>query len=200
MAGMAKIVAFAGSARADSFNKKLVKIAAQGAQGAGAEVELIDLKDFALPLYDGDCETTLGQPENAMKLRKILAGCEGILISSPEYNGSISGVLKNLIDWLSRPVSGEPPVFRGKTVGLMATSPGALGGLRGLGHVRIILSNLGALVIPEQVAVPKAMEAFTPEGALKDPAQNSSVQMIGARVAKIAAAVQPVFAQFEGKK
>lgn len=197
---MAKIIAFAGSARADSFNKKLVKIAAEGAQVAGADVTVIDLKDFPLPLYDGDCETSLGQPENAMKLRKILAGCDGLLISSPEYNGAISGVLKNLIDWLSRPVQGEPAVFRGKTVALMATSPGALGGLRGLGSLRVILNNLGALVLADQVAVPKAAEAFDTQGKLKDPDQNFSVAMLGKRVTKIADAVRPVLAELEGSR
>jgi NAD(P)H-dependent FMN reductase len=197
---MARIIAFAGSSRADSLNKKLVQIAAEGARGAGAEVTLIDLKDYPLPLYDGDCESELGLPENAKKLRAILLPADGLLISSPEYNGSISGVLKNIIDWLSRPVAGEPTAFRGKIVGLMSTSPGVLGGLRGLVHVRSILMNLGALVLPEQIAVPKAAEVFDSQGKLKDGALNSSVQLLGARVAKMASAVRPVLAEFEGRK
>ena len=197
---MAKIVAFAGSSRTDSFNKKLIQIAVEGARAAGAEVTLVDPKDYPLPLYDGDCETELGLPENAKKLRTLLLPADGLLIASPEYNGSISGVLKNIIDWLSRPVSGEGPVFRGKTVGLMATSPGAFGGLRGLVHTRTILMNLQAVVLPEQIAVPKAMDAFDTQGKLKDPTQNSSVLMLGARVAKVAAAIRPVLAEFEGRK
>ena len=199
--GAPKILALAGSIRTDSFNKKLVKIAAEGARSAGAEVTVIDLKDYPLPLYDGDCEIALGVPAPALQLRQMVAESDGLLIASPEYNGSISAVLKNVIDWISRPVAGQTPTpLKGKIGAIMATSPGALGGLRGLTHVRTILSNLGTVVLPEQVAVSRAVGAFDPEGKLKDPDQHSSILMLGTRVAKVAAALRPTLLQFEGKK
>src|SRR5262249_29719722 len=103
-----RILAFAGSTRRDSFNKKLAGIAADGARAAGAEVTFIDLRDYPLPLYDGDLEAEKGLPEQAQRLKKLFLDHDGLLISSPEYNSSISGVLKNTIDWVSRPVPGEP--------------------------------------------------------------------------------------------
>src|SRR5690348_4723633 len=138
---MPRILAFAGSTSRDSFNKRLVPIAAKGARDAGAEVTLIDLKDFPLPLFDQDLEAEQGMPDNGTKLKKLFIDHDGLLIASPEYNSSITGVLKNAIDWVSRPAPGEPPLvaFTGKVSVLMSASPGALGGLRGLVHVRSIL-------------------------------------------------------------
>ncbi|MGI0008244.1 MAG: NADPH-dependent FMN reductase, partial [Nitrosopumilaceae archaeon] len=153
-----KILAFAGSTRTDSFNKKLIKIATNGARDAGAEVTVIDLHDFPMPVYDGDLEQRDGLPATARKLKDLMLSHQGFLISSPEYNSSISGVLKNTIDWTSRQSQGEIPLacFKNKVAGLMSASPGGLGGLRGLVHVRAILENIGVLVIPEQIAVAKA--------------------------------------------
>src|SRR5689334_14210287 len=118
-----RILAFAGSARADSFNKKLVRIAAGGARAAGSQVTLIDLKDFPMPIYDGDTETSGGLPEKAMELRKLMKSHHAFLIATPEYNGSITPLLKNTIDWTSRPFQGEPALVnvRGKVIGLMST-------------------------------------------------------------------------------
>ena len=129
---MPRILAFAGSTRRESFNKKLVAIAAQGAREAGAEVTLIDLKDFPLPLFDQDLEAEQGMPEIGKKLKKLFIDHDGLLIASPEYNSSFPAVLKNAIDWVSRPAPGEPSLvaFRGKVATLMSASPGALGGLR----------------------------------------------------------------------
>jgi NAD(P)H-dependent FMN reductase len=184
-----KILAFAGSTRSDSFNKKLVKIAASGAKDAGADVTVIDLRDFTMPLYDGDLEQKEGLPSNARKLKDLMISHHGFLISSPEYNSSISGVLKNTIDWTSRPTEGEPPLacFQGKVAGLMSASPGALGGLRGLVHVRSILGNIGVLVTPHQVAISKAHEAFDADGALKDKKQEDQVKKVGIDVAHLLA-------------
>ncbi len=166
-----KILAFAGSTRTASFNKKLVKAAAEAARAAGAEVTLIDLRDYAMPLFDGDLEDAEGLPENAKKLKALMREQDGFLIASPEYNSSISGVLKNTIDWVSRAETDDEPslaAFRGKAACLMSTSPGALGGLRGLVTVRSILGNIGVTVLPDQVAVPKAHEVFDEAGGLKD--------------------------------
>jgi NAD(P)H-dependent FMN reductase len=182
-----KILAFAGSTRIDSFNKKLVKIAAAGAMENGTDVTVIDLRDFTLPLYDGDLEQKEGLPSNAQKLKDLMLSHQGFLISSPEYNSSISGVLKNMIDWVSRPSKGEEPLacFKDKVAGIMSTSPGGLGGLRGLVHVRAILENISVLVIPDQIAIAKAHEVFNSDGTLKDKKQEDQVKRIGAGVAKL---------------
>src|ERR1700677_1052133 len=177
-----KLLAFAGSTRTDSYNKKLVRIAAEGAQAAGAEVTLIDLRDFPMPLYDGDLEAASGLPENAKKLKQLMIASQGFLISSPEYNSSITPVLKNSIDWASRvETETEPPLvcYRRKTVCLMSASLGAFGGMRGLVHVRAILGNIGACVMPEQIILPKAYEAFDEKGALKDPVTQKSILDLG---------------------
>ncbi|HET7337071.1 MAG TPA: NAD(P)H-dependent oxidoreductase [Candidatus Nitrosotalea sp.] len=182
-----KILAFAGSTRIDSFNKKLVKVAATGAMDNGADVTIIDLRDFAMPLYDGDLEQKEGLPSNARKLKDLMLSHQGFLISSPEYNSSISGVLKNTIDWASRPSEGEESLacFKDKVAGIMSASPGGLGGLRGLVHVRAILENISVLVIPEQIAIAKAHEVFNTDGTLKDKKQEEQVKRIGASVAKL---------------
>lgn len=184
---MSKILAFAGSLRSDSYNKKLARIAAEGAREAGAEVELIDLSDFPLPIYDQDLEDADGLPENSLRLKALFAAADGLLIASPEYNSSLTAVLKNTIDWISRAGEGEAPLiaFRGKVAGLVAASPGALGGLRGLVHLRSILGNMGVLVLPDQVAVPKAYQAFGEDGDLNDPKVRDRVLAIGRRVAEI---------------
>lgn len=187
MATSPKILILAGSTRQDSYNKKLVRVAGQGAKAAGAEVTFIDLKDFPMPLYDGDLESAEGLPSNALKLKELLLSHEGLLIACPEYNSSISGVLKNFIDWTSRPLEGEKPLacFRGKVCSLMSASPGALGGLRGLEPVRSILMNIGVMVLPDQVAVSKAHEAFDGDGNLHDPKQKALVEALGANVANV---------------
>jgi len=185
-----KILAFAGSTRAGSFNKQLIKIAAEGARSAGAHVTLIDLRDFAMPLYDGDLETESGLPENAKKFKNLLREHDGFLISSPEYNSSISAVLKNAIDWASRAESDdEPPLvaFRGKVAALMSASPGGLGGLRGLVHLRSILGNIGIIVLPDQVSISSAHESFDEAGKLKDARKAKQVADIGAGLSKVLA-------------
>jgi NAD(P)H-dependent FMN reductase len=176
-----RILAFAGSTRRESFNKKLVPIAAKGARDAGAEVTVIDLKDFPLPLFDQDLEAEQGMPDNGTKLKQLFIDHDGLLIASPEYNSSITGVLKNAIDWVSRPAPGEPPLvaFKGKVATLMSASPGALGGLRGLVHVRSILGNIGVIVLPDQIAVAKAHEAFQPDGSLADPRHQAGIEALG---------------------
>ena len=176
-----KILAFAGSSRKDSYNKKLIRIAADAARQAGADVTLLDLKDYPLPLFDQDYEAEQGMPENAAKLKKLMVEHDGFLISCPEYNSSITPLLKNVIDWASRSAPNEPALvaYQGKVVALMAASPGALGGLRGLVHVRSMLGNIGVIVLPDQVAVPKAFEAFNEDGSLKDAKQQAAVEKLG---------------------
>ena len=183
-----RLLAFAGSTRKDSYNKKLVQIAAAAARSAGADVEFLDLKNFPLPLFDEDLEKESGLPENARRLKKLFIAADGFLIASPEYNSSISGVLKNTLDWISRPVPGEAPLagFMGKSAVLMSASPGGFGGLRGLVHVRSILGNIGVLVLADQVAIAKAYEVFNADGSLKDAAQQSSIENLGKKLAAVA--------------
>lgn len=182
-----KILAFAGSTRTESFNKKLVKVAAAGAKEAGADVTIIDLRDFQMPLYDEDLEKQEGLSSNTRKLKELMLSHHGFLISSPEYNSSISGVLKNTIDWTSRQGDDESPMscFKDKVAGIMSVSPGGLGGLRGLVHVRAILENMGVLVIPTQVAISKAHESFNLDGTMKDQKQEQQVKKIGANLTQM---------------
>ncbi len=181
-----RILAFAGSARRDSFNKKLVQVAAQGARDAGAEVTVVDLKDFPMPLFDQDLEAANGMPDTAVQLRKLCIEHQGLLISAPEYNSSITPLLKNTLDWISRGSATTPALaaYTGKFASLVSASPGALGGLRGLVHLRAILGNIGVTVLPMQIAVSKAHEAFDADGALKDAAQQASVKEVGKRLAE----------------
>lgn len=176
-----KILAFAGSARRDSFNKKLIQIAVNGAQAAGAEVTLLDLADFPMPLYDGDLEAEHGIPENAKALKELFLAHQGLLLACPEYNSSITPLLKNTIDWVSRPLEGEGPLaaYQGKVCSLMSASPGALGGLRGLVHVRAILQNIGVIVLPKQMAISQANNAFADDGSLNDSRQQETIQGLG---------------------
>ncbi|MBI3314126.1 MAG: NAD(P)H-dependent oxidoreductase [Candidatus Omnitrophica bacterium] len=176
-----KILAFAGSTRKASYNKKLVKIAMAGAQEGGAEVTFLDLRDYPLPLFDQDDEEENDFPENALKLKRKLMDHDGFLISSPEYNSSISGVLKNAIDWASRRQEGEPALvcFKGKAAVLMSASPGALGGLRGLVSVRSMLGNIGVYLLPDQVALSDAANAFQEDGSLKDAKRQESILNLG---------------------
>jgi NAD(P)H-dependent FMN reductase len=182
-----KILALAGSLRAESYNKKLVKIAAESARRAGAEVRYIDLRDYPLPIFDQDLEAKEGLPANARKLKDLFIGSDGLLISAAEYNSSITAVLKNTIDWVSRPVPNEAPLagFAGKVAAIMSASPGELGGLRGLVHVRAILGNIQTLVLPDQVSVPRAAEAFNEDGTLKDARKQAGVEKLGEKLAAI---------------
>jgi len=193
MSGVPKILAFAGSTRKGSFNKKLVRVSAAGARDAGAEVTVIDLRDFPMPLYDGDLEAHEGLPEPAKELKALFKEHQGLLISSPEYNGGMSAVLKNAIDWVSRTEGDEGGLaaYKDKVAGIMGTSPGRLGGLRGLAHVRQILSGVGVLVLPQQHALGGAGQAFGEDGMLVDSAAQATVTGIGARVAHTIQALQP---------
>jgi chromate reductase len=165
----AKVLVFAGSLRRDSFNKKLAQLVAKDAERAGAEATFIDLADFPLPIFDEDLEKA-GTPDAALRLKKVFIDYDALVICSPEYNSSITAALKNAIDWVSRPAPGEGSLaaYQGKVALLLAASPGALGGLRGLVHLRSILGNIGVMVMPGQYALAQAHNAFDEQGALKD--------------------------------
>lgn len=183
-----KIVAFAGATRERSYNRSLLKIAAEAARTAGADVTVTDLRQHPLPLYDGDLEERVGIPEPARQLKHLFAAADGFLIASPEYNSSFSAVLKNAIDWISRAEPGEPPLiaFRGKAAAIMAASTGGLGGYRGLTQLRWVLSNIGVYVLPDMVAVPQAADAFHDTGALKDAKKHAAVQSLATNLVDLA--------------
>jgi NAD(P)H-dependent FMN reductase len=175
-------LAIAGSARRESYNKKLLEIAAAGARKAGGQVTVADLRDYPLPLFDQDLEAESGLPENGRRLKDLMLAHQGFLIAAPEYNSSITPLLKNTIDWASRPAPGEAPLacFTGKVAVVLSASPGSLGGLRGLVHLRAILGNIGTLVLPATISIPRAMDAFAPDGSLIDPGKQAAVEQLGA--------------------
>lgn len=164
------ILVFAGSARRESFNKRLARLAAERMDQAGGRTTFIDLRDYPMPLYDGDLEQEEGLPDNVRKLKAILAGHQGLLLASPEYNGFITPLLKNTLDWLSRPAGDASglALFAGKLAAVVAASPGPLGGVRGLPLISQLLTNLGVTVLPNPLAVPRAAQAFDESGALVD--------------------------------
>ncbi len=165
-----KLLIFAGSLRTDSCNKKFAHEALRIAKELGAEGEFLDLRDYPMPVYDGDIEAATGIPETTQALGKKIAAADAIIISTPEYNGSIPGILKNVIDWLSRD---KPMSLTDKHLLLLAASPGALGGVRALWHTRQPFDVLGVHVYPNMIGLPNAYAAFNEQGHLKEekPAQ-----------------------------
>ena len=190
-----RILGFAGSTRAESFNKRLVKIALHGAQRAGAEITFLDLQSLNMPLYDGDLEASSGLPDAAREFREAIRSAHGLLIASPEYNGAPSAVLKNAIDWSTRPdpeARNEPSLvaWKGKVAAIMSCSPGNLGGLRGLTHLRLILSGIGTMVLPKQVAVPAVHDLLHKDGHLMDEKLHDTVEKLGSELLRVTKAIQ----------
>ena len=191
MARQPKLLAFSGSLRKNSLNSLLVQVAAAGASQAGADVTTLHLKDFPMPIYDQDWFDEHGFRDSVLKLKALMRTADGFLIASPEYNGSLTGALKNMIDWTSRAEAGEDPLalscFVGKTAAIMATSPGGLGGLRGLSHLRQILAGVGVLVLPAQQAVPNAFQVFDDNGHLTNDGKRQAILDLGATLAQTTA-------------
>lgn len=167
-----RILTFSGSARAGSHNAKLAALVGKHLALADAEVTRISLKDYPMPIYDGDLETQEGVPQNARKLKRLMQESDGIFIACPEYNAGVTPLLKNTIDWVSRLKDpGEEPMaaFRSPVFGIGAASPGAFGGMRGLIGMRTILEvGLGAMVLPQMVVVARAAQGFDAKGDLTD--------------------------------
>jgi len=180
----ARILAFAGSARRDSWNRKVLEVAVAGARDAGAEVTVVNLGDYPMPIYHADWHEEHGVPAPMLELRRLMMAANGLLIASPEYNTSITPLLKNTVDWLSQDVNGESgrAPFEGKVGGLMGASNGAFGTIRALPHVSSILSNLGVLMLPI-VAVPGVANAFDETGAMTNERTRLLVSGLGARLA-----------------
>ena len=182
---IAKILAFSGSARKDSWNRKVLEVAAAGARDAGAEVTVVNLRDFPMPIYDADWHAGNGVPASMRELRKLMMSANGLLIASPEYNASVTPLLKNTIDWLSQAVDGESggAPFEGKVGGLMGASNGAFGTIRALPHVSYILSNLGVFMLPV-VAVPGVVKSFDDAGNMTNERTQKMLSGLGARLAQ----------------
>ncbi len=173
-----KVLLFSGSTRKDSYNKKLIMEAARALAKLGAKHQVIDLNDFPMPFYDGDLEAASGMPEKAKVLRKLMIEHEVIVIASPEYNRSISAVLKNAIDWASRGENGgsSRTAFKDKTFVLLSAGPGSYGGKRSLIHLRTIIEAIGGKCLLDEFSVPNAHNAFDQKGTLTDPQLQEGLQ------------------------
>jgi chromate reductase len=159
-----KVLAFAGSLRRDSVNKKLAREALRVlVEQSRARAEFVDLRDYPMPLYDGDREQNQGVPDEVIKLGAGITEADALVVATPEYNGSISSVLKNALDWISRI---KPVPIAGKHLVLLSASPGGWGGVRGLWHSRVPLEALGAHVFPQMMSLPGAGSAFNETGHL----------------------------------
>ncbi len=180
---MVRLLFFAGSSRAGSYNKKLAQLGQHIAQANGIEAVFVDLADYPMPLYNGDLEAAEGPPQKAAEFKALLGEYQGVFIASPEYNTSITPLLKNTLDWVTRVrAKGENglEVFKSRVFAISGASPGYYGTMRSLLHLRQVLAvGMGALVIPQQVAIPKANEAFEEDGSLKhEPMQKAFTKVV----------------------
>ncbi len=178
-----KILAFAGSLRAGSLNRRLLGVALESLQGK-ADLDRLDLKEITVPLYDGDLEARDGLPEGALRFKGRIAAADALLIATPEYNNSVPGTLKNAIDWASRPPDNP---FRGRVALLMGASPGQFGAVRGVLAVRQILNTLNVIVLPQTVQIAHADQAFDESGRLKDPKSAAMVVKACTELLRVAA-------------
>lgn len=185
-----RLLFFAGSARQSSHNKRLARLGHTIAEANGLAATFADLGDYPMPIYDGDLEAANGPPENARKLKALMKVHTGIFIASPEYNAAFSPLLKNSLDWVSHVRDdGEAPleVFKTRVFALGSASTGGMGGLRGLTALRNVLElGLGALVLPDQFAVPRAMEAYDDHGHLKNKGSQESFKALIQKLARAA--------------
>jgi chromate reductase len=178
-----RIVVMAGSSRREAYSRRVAAACARALKAAGGEVELIELAAYPAPLYNGDLEAEAGLPDCIVRLQQILHASDGLLVVNPEYNGSITPLLKNTLDWCSRPNPADRArsggaVYAGRAAAVVGSSPGVLGGMRVLFHVRDILGYLGMHVIPQQLAVGKAGEAVGADDRLYDPAQQEMLDKL----------------------
>jgi NAD(P)H-dependent FMN reductase len=191
MPGKPAVLVFAGSTREGSFNRVLARLGAAAVDRAGGAATLLELRDYPLPLFDQDLEAREGLPANALRLKEAFLAHRGLLIACPEYNSSITPLLKNSLDWVSRKAGNEGPLagFDGKVAALLSASPGALGGLRGLVTVRSILGNIRVTMLPDQLAVPTAHEAFDGAGELKDAGKRAALDALAGKLVRVSAAL-----------
>ena len=173
-----KFLFLSGSTRKESFNTQLAKFCCDVAKAQDVEVEFIDLADYPMPIFNQDFEAENGAPDTAIALKKKFVAADGFLIASPEYNSTITPILKNTIDWLSRPYEENEPrlvCFNNKGAAIVSAATGALGGLRALDPLRLLLAHIGVNVVGNQLAVNFAADAFNDDGTL---ASEQQVQII----------------------
>jgi len=191
---MVKILAFSGSLRENSYNRRVLNVAIEGARAAGAEVTLIDLRDFPMPAFNSD-EYDQAFDENAARFQDLLMEHDGFLIASPEYNGTIPGGMKNIIDWASRPspkYSKSVEVFKGKHAAIMTASPGSFGGIRCLAHMRGMFTIMFVHVLPTEIAVTFANSKFEGDGTeMTDEKTKMILQDLGASLAQMISRTKP---------
>lgn len=182
-----KILAFAGSTRKESVNKRLAKIALHAAEKADAETTFIDLSDYDMPLYSDDLLSEHGMPDSVIAFKDMLKSHNGFLITSPEYNGSLTGVLKNAIDWATVKADAEERMacWNGKIVGILAASPGGLGGIRGLHHLRTILAGIGAFVLPNHLAVGNSAANLQNEEQITDDKLQQQLEFLSTEMVRV---------------
>jgi len=184
---MPKILAIAGSLRKNAYSKRVLNIAIDGARDTGAEVTLVDLGGYPMPFYNADDHAEKGFDPNALRFQGVLKEHDGLIISTPEYNGSIPGGMKNAIDWASRPSEKYKmnEVFAGKTAAMIASSPGSFGGLRCLAHLRGVLTIMGVNVLPMEIAVSFVGQKFDGDGTeMTDEKTKAFLESIGAELTK----------------
>ena len=190
-----RLAFLAGSTRQASFNRKLARAAFDLAREQGTTAELIELADYPMPLYNGDLEASEGPPENARKLRGVLRAHQGIFIASPEYNASVTPLLKNTLDWMSRVRDDEEPglqLFRNRVFAIGGASAGRFGAMRSLLALRQVLeTGIGALVLPDQIALSGADKAFNEAGALMDPALQALLATVVGKLGQAAQRLAP---------
>jgi chromate reductase, NAD(P)H dehydrogenase (quinone) len=185
-----KVLAFSGSSRRDSLNQKLLDVAVQGARAAGAQVSQIRLLDVELPIYDGDWEAKHGLPAAALSIKRLIAEHHALLIASPEHNGGYTALLKNTLDWASRPTKDDPTgvkIFAGKVAAVVSASPGILGGMRSQIALQVSLNKLGIMVIPNSFALCMAHKAFDEHGRLTDSNAEKIVHGVGVSICELTA-------------
>jgi chromate reductase, NAD(P)H dehydrogenase (quinone) len=180
-----KVLVVTGNARLDSVNRKLARATVEALRHAGVEATLADLRDFPMPIYDGDLEAGEGMPPAAKALKQLAREHDGFAIASPEYNGSFPALLKNALDWISRPEPGDRPleVFRGKVAAILSASPGPGGGKRGLHQLRELLEMMSVTVIPEQLAIARSGGALDAAGELVRAEDIAGLQAVAAGLA-----------------
>lgn len=183
MAPKPRILAFSGSARRESLNRRLLAVAAAAVEQAGGSVTLVDLNDYEMPLYHGDVEDAKGLPANAVRLIEQIKAHDGLLVASPEYNSFITPLLKNTLDWCTR---ADDDPFPGRAAAVVSASPGAYGGIRSLQHARHLLLHLGCHVVPSQCSLPRAHEAFDEAGGLKDKRTRTAVESVALDLVRLA--------------
>ena len=188
-----RVLAMSGSARMGSLNQRLLNVAVQGALAAGAKVTVVSLSDFPLPFFDSELEQEQGVPANALDLQKLFSEHDALLVASPDYNGGYTALLKNTIDWMSRPttekVSGMA-LFANKPTAVISASPGPMGGIRSMLAMRGVLEKLGAVLIPQTFTLGVAHLAFAENGQLTNPQVEGEVKAVGAALVKVSGALR----------